>query len=166
MDGESLLTAHTFNMQGFVTQKMTRNFYYALLSRMMIVTAPSRRIFRFIALSGIILVSMAIHPFHEGESTICIVRNLFGIPCPGCGLTRAFLFLGHGDIYSALRLNINSLLVFSAIVFLWLHAAFTIITGKEVKVRLAKWEECIVIMTAAAVMISGWLYNVFLNPWV
>lgn len=153
-------------MKCFVTQKMTKNFYYAILSRMTIATAPSRRIFRFIALSGIILVSMVIQPFHEGEYTICVVKNLFGIPCPGCGLTRAFLFLGHGDIHGALRLNINSLLIFSAIVFLWLHAAVTIITGKEARVRLAKREEFFIIMAAAAVVISGWLYNVFLNPWV
>lgn len=43
----------------------------------------------FIALSNIIL------------GKVCIVRMLFGIPCPGCGITRAFLLLVQGKIKDA-----------------------------------------------------------------
>jgi len=31
------------------------------------------------------------------------VRGIFGIPCPGCGLTRAWLSFFHGDFLKALR---------------------------------------------------------------
>jgi hypothetical protein len=27
----------------------------------------------------------------------CLSRTLFGIDCPGCGLTRSFVYLAHGD---------------------------------------------------------------------
>jgi len=33
------------------------------------------------------------------------VQTDFGIPCPGCGLTRATLALLHGDVRGALRLH-------------------------------------------------------------
>ena len=32
----------------------------------------------------------------------CPFLNLFGVPCPGCGLTRAITLLAHGDVYAAL----------------------------------------------------------------
>lgn len=36
---------------------------------------------------------------------ICPMRNTFGIPCPGCGLTRATVALAHGDFASALHFH-------------------------------------------------------------
>lgn len=30
-------------------------------------------------------------------SSICIFRSIIGLPCPGCGLTRAFLAVMRGD---------------------------------------------------------------------
>jgi hypothetical protein len=31
----------------------------------------------------------------------CLFRALYGIPCPGCGLTRSLLALWHGDLRAA-----------------------------------------------------------------
>lgn len=36
---------------------------------------------------------------------ICALRMLAGIPCPGCGLTRAFLLLSQGDIKTATEMH-------------------------------------------------------------
>lgn len=35
----------------------------------------------------------------------CIFKKLFGITCPGCGMTRAYLSLFKGDIKSAFEFN-------------------------------------------------------------
>ena len=35
----------------------------------------------------------------------CPMAGVLGIPCPGCGLTRATLALMHGDVRGALRLH-------------------------------------------------------------
>ncbi|MBO5413568.1 MAG: DUF2752 domain-containing protein, partial [Clostridia bacterium] len=42
---------------------------------------------------------------YSGER-VCLIYNLFRIPCPGCGLTRAIMCLLHGDILMSLKYNI------------------------------------------------------------
>lgn len=36
---------------------------------------------------------------------LCLSRSLWGFSCPGCGLTRSFIRLAHGDFAGALALN-------------------------------------------------------------
>ncbi|MCB9763241.1 MAG: DUF2752 domain-containing protein [Alphaproteobacteria bacterium] len=44
--------------------------------------------------------------FGDPIPPLCVIRRLTGYRCPGCGLTRAFVFMGHGDPLSALRMNL------------------------------------------------------------
>ncbi|MCF8569522.1 DUF2752 domain-containing protein [Gordonia sp. HY002] len=37
----------------------------------------------------------------EDGPVICPFRHLTGLPCPGCGLTRAFVYTMHGDFSAA-----------------------------------------------------------------
>ncbi|MDX1386593.1 MAG: DUF2752 domain-containing protein [bacterium] len=39
------------------------------------------------------------------RQNLCFIRNLVGLECPGCGLTRAFLYLFQGEIRSSLQMN-------------------------------------------------------------
>lgn len=41
------------------------------------------------------------HPLMLG----CGMKTLFGIPCPGCGMTRSVVFTLHGQLASALAVN-------------------------------------------------------------
>ncbi len=34
---------------------------------------------------------------------LCTSRALLGTPCPGCGLTRSFVYLAHGDVAASWR---------------------------------------------------------------
>ncbi len=47
--------------------------------------------------------------------SLCIFNNLFGIPCPGCGMTRAFISIIKLDFVSAFQYNITSIPLFLGI---------------------------------------------------
>ena len=126
---------------------------------------PSK-IWGVVILSGILILVLLVPPFHEERFTICLFKNITGIPCPGCGMTRAFLFLGHGKIYEATMLNPSSLLAFTIIIFLWINKAVYIATGKEVKVHLTHREKILIYLLSGFLMVAIWVYNLSLNPWL
>jgi uncharacterized protein DUF2752 len=48
---------------------------------------------------------------------LCMMRRTWGIDCPGCGLTRCFIALGHGDVASAWSFNPAGLWLFLIVAF-------------------------------------------------
>lgn len=50
-------------------------------------------------LMGIIAVYIFASNFFIGK--VCPIRMALGTPCPGCGITRAFLLLAQGKVYEA-----------------------------------------------------------------
>ena len=67
------------------------------------VLTPEQRFHRILGAAiglAVILTSFFYDP-HWGEQQgiiLCVSRNLTGIPCPGCGLTRSFCALAHGHL--------------------------------------------------------------------
>src|SRR5438132_10201211 len=53
--------------------------------------------------------------------SFCLTYHLFGRRCPGCGMTRAFIAVGHGHIGEAMQLNKFSVIVYA----LWLSLSLT-----------------------------------------
>ena len=47
----------------------------------------------------------------------CTFLRFTGIPCPGCGLTRSFISIGHGDFVGAWRFNPAGLFFFAVVAF-------------------------------------------------
>ncbi len=45
----------------------------------------------------------------------CAFRRLTGVPCPGCGLTRSFVYLAHGQALDAFRMNLLGPFAFTAL---------------------------------------------------
>jgi hypothetical protein len=144
---------------------MVRLLFMAF-TRNAIRKVTSRKLAGFALLSAILVLSIAVPPFHDRRLTVCLFENLFGIPCPGCGMTRAFLYLGHGDIESALQLNVNSPAAFLTAVVLWMQFAFSVIARTEIRIHLAPGEKYFIAIVAVTVLMSGWIYNLSRHPWV
>src|SRR5262245_17142778 len=48
---------------------------------------------------------------------LCMMRRMVGIDCPGCGLTRCFISLAHGDLASAWSYNPAGIWLFLIMAF-------------------------------------------------
>ena len=66
----------------------------------------------FLVCGGIIAASMILSPTDAVVSLwgfeipeLCMWRRLTGLGCPGCGMTRSFTYMGHGQIVDAFRLH-------------------------------------------------------------
>jgi hypothetical protein len=78
-------------------------------------------------LSTTVLVAALLLRVEAGEQVIlrwfeltlpgsCTYRLLLGIPCPGCGLTRCFVSLAHGDWRAAWQYNAVGIPLFFLVV--------------------------------------------------
>ena len=56
--------------------------------------------------------------------TVCPFYTLTGLPCPGCGLTRAFVCLSHGRWHEAWHWHPLGWLIYGIFALLWFRSGF------------------------------------------
>lgn len=74
-----------------------------------------KRIYLVLLLAGYFVITYTV--MHYMDIT-CVFLKIFGIPCPGCGMTHALLSLLKLDFYGAAKYNI--LIFFMPYVFLYI----------------------------------------------
>ena len=84
---------------------------------------------------------------------LCIIRKVINFPCPGCGLTRAWLSFFNGDILSAINYN-PCFITFPFILMLAIHRQTRLLKLVDVKVIDA------VIVLNAVVMFSSYVTRI------
>lgn len=62
------------------------------------------KIFKYIIINIFILV--IIYLFYLKGIRICLIYNVFHVPCVGCGLTRAIICLLQGDFIKSIQYNL------------------------------------------------------------
>jgi hypothetical protein len=88
--------------------------------------------------SAVFVVSAMWSPSDLPGFTLCPLRALTGYPCPGCGMTRAFCSIGHGELARAIGYNALSPLVFLAVLGVWAHALATILKLEGARAALER----------------------------
>jgi len=78
------------------------------------------------AASGVAFIIGYFNPVTAGFFPVCPLYSLTGIYCPGCGMTRGYHALFHGDISSAL--HFNALLPFYTFVFGYVLVSLVLLT--------------------------------------
>ncbi len=86
-----------------------------------------------------------------GNLTTCAIRKMCGLPCPGCGGTRAFYYLFHGELLKSFCLNptvfygVLAYLHFMLLYFYRKHISKTINT-KEIHIQYYMYLAIVVIL--------------------
>ena len=88
----------------------------------------------------------------------CPIRRITGVPCPGCGVTRATLSLLQLDFAKALRLNPAVFFVYPYLFFL-IHIQTKIFAGWK------KWVKALILALGAGLFLVIWLVRL-LNGWI
>ena len=68
----------------------------------------------------VLLVLFAFIPtsYFENGNSLCLIRNVFGVECFGCGMTRAMSCMFHGNIVAAIEYNKMIVIVFPLLIYM------------------------------------------------
>jgi hypothetical protein len=103
-------------------------------------------------------------PPEGAESSFCLLRRVFNLPCPGCGMTRAFAHLAKGEWGAALRDHPLAPLLAVELGLLWV--AWGASLAGLVRLRLPARLE-LTLLAHLAVLVAVWLGRVATGtlPW-
>lgn len=99
------------------------------LGRLSAVT--STEVVAAIGLGGVAIAALLPAGGIEDGPVLCPFRALTGLPCPGCGLTRSWVYLMHGDIGSSLASNWFGPLLIIAVIALVVVSVRARLAGKR-----------------------------------
>ena len=77
----------------------------------------------------------------------CLFKAVFGIPCPGCGMTRAYISLLHLDFLQAFNFNI----------MFWSVPVLVLLYFLDGKLLKAKWANTLLIYLIIGGFFLGWV---------
>lgn len=119
---------------------------------------------------GIIIASAALELRPSGLSLpglpslvlpgMCVTRTVFHVNCPGCGMTRSFVAMAHGELELAFRLHRLGPLLFVLVLAQIPLRAYTILTGRLPPLldnsRVGRWMGGFLVLA----IFANWLYNI------
>jgi hypothetical protein len=122
---------------------------------------PHRNLFAMRALgaaglAAVFAASFILPPSGLGIST-CVFRNTFGIPCPGCGLTRSFAAISHGQLAAALRSHPLGILIYGSMFIYMLKWATEALLRRRLFARLEEKASLPVLWTLVFGLVGVWL---------
>lgn len=92
---------------------------------------------------------------------VCIFKKVTGVPCPGCGGTRAMELLLNGHIKESLLINPSAILIFifSVVVFFWLVRDITNSDETFQNLLRRKWNKWYFYPVLAFILMN-WIWNI------
>lgn len=103
---------------------------------------------------------------HSSAPTVCMFKEVTGLPCPSCGTTRALLLLINGNIRESLLTNPFGLLLALALVIIPFWIVTDILRKRESFYRKYVWIERFLTqnrwaaVSAVAVVALNWFWNI------
>ena len=110
-----------------------------------------------------IILMIIIYLAYLMKIRICLIYNLFKIPCPGCGLTNSIIYLAKGDILKSLQYNILTipLIIIYTLCSCWY--IFDMIRNKQSLKEITSKNKTKIIIISAIMCIISLIKNIT-NP--
>ena len=115
---------------------------------------------------GSLLVAALLTPPHPGAKNLtlagfvlppaCTLNSQFGLPCPGCGLTRSWVSAAHGDLTTSLGFHRLGWLVMLYVVLQAVRHACWLFVPRA-RERVARWSPYLdksIVLLGALVMLN------------
>jgi hypothetical protein len=103
---------------------------------------------------------------HSPLPSVCLFKEVTGIPCPSCGTTRSLLLLMNGDFRASLMMNPLGLLLAAALVVIPLWIAADVLRRSDSFFRRYVQMEQLLLRNkplaaaAAALVALNWFWNI------
>lgn len=121
--------------------------------------APERSSFRSWVLAGLAGLAGALFlhvwvPIPGAKNSLCVLRRFTGIPCPGCGMSRAFAHLAKGEWAAAAHDHLFAYPLAAELLVVWLAWAVLLARRRPVQApaSLDRWT-----LGHLAVLVAFWL---------
>lgn len=151
VSGDSVETIDALPLEEDIRGESPLTFHYVIL-----------------ALASAVLLAACALNFRAGETVYlpfsqlalppsCGMKIYWGIDCPGCGLTRSFILLAHGDVAGSLAMNPSGVLMFGLVLF---QVPYRIAQIWRIRQGLPCWNlgiaSAVVFSAIFAVMVVQW----------
>jgi hypothetical protein len=90
------------------------------------------------SLPALLAASFLYFPHALSGPVFCPLALMTGMPCPGCGITRAFCFATHGRFREAFEYHAIWPLILAYFVFLWIYQIATSVKGEPPRLPTAR----------------------------
>ena len=118
------------------------------------------------SLLGLGLAALFLTPDPSGHGTHCqlglppcLAMKLFGIPCPGCGVTTSVVLAAHGSFTASL---VNQPFGFAAFLGVVAFAGWALVAhlaGRDLHADVRRLNTKRVWLPAAALLLAAWIYK-------
>ncbi len=99
---------------------------------------------RVLAAAGIVTAAAGVfvvgyfNPTTAGFFPVCPLHAMTGLNCPGCGLTRGFHAIFHGDILAALHFNALLPIYLFVGIYLLISLGLIVVRGRGLSLNIFK----------------------------
>jgi hypothetical protein len=89
---------------------------------------------------------------------LCHLKRIFHVPCPGCGLTRSFISMGHFDLFAAASYNVVGIPLFLVTLMQIPYRTYWVFRRDNKQMTLAGLKtEGYVMIGLSVLLIAQWL---------
>ena len=88
----------------------------------------------------------------------CTFKSMLGIPCMGCGCTRATLNLLHGDLVEALTFSPMIVIIYFGLLLWGLVSMALYISGRRAEVEMSGWLTWMMRGALVSLPFLNWFY--------